>query len=212
MKHFVEAAELYNKAGQPEKAASLYIKLKKWREASELMDNITTPKLLIQLAKAKETEGNYREAESAYERAKDYENVIRVNLTHMDNPEKAKIIIRDKCPTQAACVMMADYLERKGTRNEAIEFLVMAGKREEAFVLAQSYDLMEAYAEILLKVDEKIPEEHMRIAQFFEGRSKYGMAARHYEHANQARRALDLFLQSGETWYPDAVKMIGRVK
>lgn len=108
--------------------------------------------------------------------------------------------------------MMADYLEQKGTRSEAIEFLVMAGKREEAFVMAQSHDLMEAYAEILLKVDEKIPEEHMRIAQFFEGRSKYGMAARHYEHANQARRALDLFLQSGETWYPDAIKMIGRIK
>jgi len=59
MKHFSEAADLYHKAGQPEKAASLYIKLKRWREASDLMDRITTPKLLIQLGKAKETEGSY---------------------------------------------------------------------------------------------------------------------------------------------------------
>lgn len=37
----------------------------------------------------KETGGNYRDAELAYERAKDWENVIRVNLEKMDNYDKA---------------------------------------------------------------------------------------------------------------------------
>lgn len=60
--------------------------------------------------------------------------------------------------------MMADHLEGKGARNEAVEFLVMAGKREDAFVMAQSYDLMETYADYLIKSEEKAPEEHMRIA------------------------------------------------
>lgn len=37
----------------------------------------------------KETEGNYRDAELAYERAKDWENVIRINLEKMNNYDKA---------------------------------------------------------------------------------------------------------------------------
>jgi len=48
------------------------------------------------VAKAKEGEKNYREAEKAYERANDYENIIRLNLDHLDNPEKAKHIFRTK--------------------------------------------------------------------------------------------------------------------
>jgi WD repeat-containing protein 19 len=32
------------------------------------------------VAKAKESENNYKEAESAYERANDWENIIRLNL------------------------------------------------------------------------------------------------------------------------------------
>lgn len=44
------------------------------------MDKITSPAILVMVAKAKEAEKNYREAEKAYERANDYENVIRLNL------------------------------------------------------------------------------------------------------------------------------------
>jgi hypothetical protein len=44
----------------------------------------------VLVAKAKEAEKNYREAEKAYERANDYENIIRLNLEFLDNPEKAE--------------------------------------------------------------------------------------------------------------------------
>lgn len=49
------------------------------------------------VAKAKEAEKLYREAEKAYERANDWENVIRLNLEFLDNPERAKNIFREKC-------------------------------------------------------------------------------------------------------------------
>jgi len=42
------------------------------------------------VAKAKEAEKLYREAEKAYERANDWENIIRLNLECLDNPERAK--------------------------------------------------------------------------------------------------------------------------
>ena len=46
-------------------------------KVGELLKYITSPKLLTQYAKAKEHDGNYKDAAAAYKRAKDYENVIR---------------------------------------------------------------------------------------------------------------------------------------
>lgn len=212
LKHFSEAAQLYHKGGQLEKAASLYIKLKKWKDASDLMDVITTPKLLIQLAKAREVEGNFKEAEAAYEKAGDFENVIKLNLNQLDNPDRAKVLIKSKCPTQTAASLMADYYEKKGQKENALEFLILADKKEDAFVLAQSFDLMEKYADLILQRDEKNTEEHIRIAQFFEGKNKPGKAAMHYEKAGNLQKALQLFTHAGEEFYSAAIKMAARVK
>lgn len=46
-------------------------------KVGELIKHITSPKLLIQYAKAKELDGKYKDAAAAYKRGKDYENVIR---------------------------------------------------------------------------------------------------------------------------------------
>jgi len=212
MKHYSEAAQLYEKGGQPEKAASLYIQLKQWKQAAQLMDLITTPKLLIQLGKAKEMEGTLKEAEEAYEKAGDWESVIRLNLQKLDNPEKAKKAVREKCPTSAAASMVADYFEQKGNRKEALEFLLLADRQEDAFVMAQSFDLMDIYAELVYRRDDRTSEEHLRIAQYFEGKSKFGVAARHYEKAGNPVKALRLFLNSGDAFYSDAIVMLGRLQ
>ena len=60
------------------------------------MEHITSPSILGMMAKAKEASKNYREAEIAYEKANDYENIIRLNLDHLDNPERAKEIFHTK--------------------------------------------------------------------------------------------------------------------
>lgn len=212
MKHYNEAAQLYQRGGQPERAASLYIRLKKWKEANELMDVITTPKLLIQMAKAKEAENAFKDAEEAYEKAGDFENVIRLNLGQIDNPDRAKALIKTKCPTATAASMMADYYEKRGQKENALEFLIMAERKEDAFVLAQSFDLMEKYANLILARDDKNHDEHMRIAQYFEGRNKLGNAARHYEKAGNLQKSLQLYMQAGEEFYSEAIKMAGRAK
>ena len=46
-------------------------------KVGELLKNISSPKLLLQFAKAKELDGKYKDAAAAYKKAKDYENVIR---------------------------------------------------------------------------------------------------------------------------------------
>jgi len=60
--------------------------------------------------------------------------------------------------------MISDYVQNKGAKLESIEFLVLGGKREEAFVLAQSHGEMDEYARIILKVDERNVDEHLKIA------------------------------------------------
>jgi len=63
-----------------EKAASLYIQLKSFKQAGALMSKINSRKILTQYAKSKESEGAYKEAEKFYEKAEDWENVVRLNL------------------------------------------------------------------------------------------------------------------------------------
>lgn len=50
-KHLLEAGQLYEKAGLYEKAASIYISLKLFKQATPLVSKIKSPKLLMQLAK-----------------------------------------------------------------------------------------------------------------------------------------------------------------
>ena len=46
-------------------------------KVGSLLSHVSSPKLHIQYAKAKEADGRYKEAVKAYEAAKDYDNVIR---------------------------------------------------------------------------------------------------------------------------------------
>ena len=60
MKQNNEAAALYEAAGSHDKAAYLYIKLKNWTKIGHLLPHISSPKIQLQYAKAKEAEGQYR--------------------------------------------------------------------------------------------------------------------------------------------------------
>jgi WD repeat-containing protein 19 len=63
------------------------------------------------VAKAKEAEKNFKEAEKAYEKANDWENVIRLNLEHLNNSDKAKHVFREKCQLPQCAQMIAQYCE-----------------------------------------------------------------------------------------------------
>ena len=63
MKQWNEAAKLYQKGGLMEKAVSIYIQIKMFSAAEPLINQITSPTILIMVAKAREAEKNYRAAE-----------------------------------------------------------------------------------------------------------------------------------------------------
>ena len=58
---------LFEKAGAFEKAAEIHINTKNFAQAAPLMNSITTPKLHLLYAQAKEAEGDYIAACQAYE-------------------------------------------------------------------------------------------------------------------------------------------------
>lgn len=101
------------------------------------MDKIKSPGILVLYAKAKEGEGLYTEAEKAYEMAQSWENVVKINMKQLDNFNKAKLVLREKCPTSTIAFMVAKECESKQNWVDAIEFYILAGKKEEAFEIAK---------------------------------------------------------------------------
>ncbi len=125
------------------------------------MNKVKSPKLLMLYAKAKMSENKFKEAEEAFEKAEDWESVVELNLNQLDDIEKAKFVLRNKCQTTKIAAMVAATCDKRGSKAEAVEFLIMAGKKEEAFTLSQTHNEMDAYA---VHMKTFTLEERLRVA------------------------------------------------
>ncbi|CAJ1052137.1 WD repeat-containing protein 19 [Xyrichtys novacula] len=192
MKQFSEAAQLYEKGQYYDKAASVYIRCKNWAKVGELLPHVSSPKIHLQYAKAKEADGKYKEAAQAYESAKDWDNVIRVLLDHLNNPEDAVRIVRETQSIDGAKTVARFFL-RLDDYGSAIHFLVMSQCNDEAFQLAQQHGQMEVYADII--GPEATQEDYQSIALYFEGEKKHLQAGKFFQKCGQYSRALKHFLK-----------------
>ncbi|XP_044536014.1 WD repeat-containing protein 19 [Gracilinanus agilis] len=193
MKQFSEAAQLYEKGQYYDKAASVYIRCKNWAKVGELLPNVSSPKIHLQYAKAKEADGRYKEAVLAYENAKQWNSVIRIYLDHLNNPEKAVRIVRETQSLDGA-KMVARFFLQLGDYGSAIQFLVMSKCNHEAFTLAQQHNQMETYADIIGSTDTT-NEDYQSIALYFEGEKKHLQAGKFFFLSGQYARALKHFLK-----------------
>ena len=148
MKQLGEAALLYESAQYYDKAAHLYIKLKNWTKIGGLLPNISSPKIQLQFAKAKETDGKYKEAVVAYEAARDYDSAVRLFLEKLNDPENAVRIVKQTRSTEGA-KMVARFFIKLGDFSSAIQFLVISHCVDEAFQLAQQHAKMDLFADIV---------------------------------------------------------------
>lgn len=80
-----------------------------FKQAAPIMDKVTSKSIQIKYGKAKESEGAFKEAEEAYEKAEAWEDVVRINLSNFDNLEKPKDILRHKCSTSTVASIVANY-------------------------------------------------------------------------------------------------------
>ncbi|XP_073198367.1 WD repeat-containing protein 19 isoform X2 [Lepidochelys kempii] len=205
MKQFSEAAQLYEKGQYHDKAASVYIRCKNWAKVGELLPCVSSPKIHLQYAKAKEADGRYKEAVVAYENAKQWDNVIRLYLDHLNNPEKAVSIVRETQSLDGA-KMVARFFLQLGDYGSAIQFLVMSKCNNEAFTLAQQHNKMEIYADIIGS-ENTTNEDYQSIALYFEGEKKHFQAGKFFLLCGQYARALKHFLKSPSTEDNMAIEM-----
>ncbi|XP_033108550.1 WD repeat-containing protein 19-like isoform X2 [Anneissia japonica] len=192
MKQYSESAALYEKGAFYDKAASVYIKSKNWNKVGELLPQVNSPKIHIQYAKAKEADGRYKEAAKAYENAKDFDNVIRIQLDHLHNPEEAVRIVRETKSTEGA-KMVARFFQKLNDFSSAIQFLVMSKCNDEAFQLAQQHGQMEVYAEII--GDDATLEDYQSIALHFDNEKSHFLAGKFFLLCSQYKKALQHFLR-----------------
>ncbi|NXH92488.1 WDR19 protein, partial [Edolisoma coerulescens] len=214
MKQFSEAAQLYEKGQYYDKAASVYIRCKNWAKVGELLPHVSSPKIHLQYAKAKEADGRYAEAVIAYEHAKQWDNVIRLYLDHLNNPEKAVDIVRETQSLEGA-KMVARFFLQLGDYGSAIQFLVMSKCNNEAFTLAQQHNKMEIYADIISS-QGTTNEDYQSIALYFETEKKHFQAGKFFLLCGQYGRALRHFMKSPSTEDNLAMEMaietVGRAK
>ncbi|XP_037685531.1 WD repeat-containing protein 19 isoform X2 [Choloepus didactylus] len=204
-KQFSEAAQLYEKGLYYDKAASVYIRCKNWAKVGELLPHVSSPKIHLQYAKAKEADGRYKEAVVAYENAKQWNSVIRIYLDHLNNPEKAVNIVRETQSLDGA-KMVARFFLQLGDYGSAIQFLVMSKCNNEAFTLAQQHNKMEIYADIIGS-EGTTNEDYQSIALYFEGEKKHFQAGKFFLLCGQYSRALKHFLKCPSSEDSVAIEM-----
>jgi len=209
MRQYSEAAELYKMANQIEKAAYMYLKTKAMDKLEALMDQITAPKLLAQFAKAMESQRRYKEAAAAYERANDVDNVIRVCLKHLDQPQKAFELAR-KTNSSNGASMVATYCMSNGDFELAIEFLLVANLDQKAFERAHVHNKMDIYAAALGEKGSE--EQYLKVANYYEENKKFALAGHNYARCQRHVKAMRLFLRCGEDEIESAIAVVKAAK
>lgn len=145
-----EAAELFMKANDFERAANILLQARNFEAAGAIMDKVSSPMLLVAYAKAEEQAGRYDKAVVAFKRAKATDDVVRVYLERMDRLDEAAALARETRSTAAATMVAAHMADLDDTRG-AIEFQLLAGRPDEAFELAASSSNMDIYTEVIAK-------------------------------------------------------------
>ena len=207
MRQLPDAARLYERGEAIEKAAAVYIQCKDFVSATPLMKRVKSAKLHGQYAKAKEAVKDYKAAIVAYEAAKDMDAVVRIYLDHLDNPELAFAIVRSTSSANAA-QMVASYCRVKGNWAGAIEFLLLAKRGDEAFMLAEKHDEMAVYADAIK--DKGSGSEYIKIAKYYEEKAEWGKAGDFLAMCGKYHHALKLFLKCGEKEIDKAIEVVGK--
>lgn len=180
-----DAALLYEKGKSHDKAAMCYIKLRNWPKVGELIPMVTSNKILLQYAKAKEQEASFEEAANAYMLGKDYDSVIRLQLDYLNNPEAAVELVQESKSIEGA-KLVAKFFQRLNDFPSAIRFLVLSRCHDEAFELARRHGKLQLYGEVLvnsMSPDDLRSQDFRSLALHFESERNFLLAGKYYYHS-----------------------------
>ena len=170
-----------------------------------ILPQISSPKIQLQYAKAKEADGKFKDAVQAYEHARDYDSAVssidllslrhhnilplqvRLYLDKLNDPENAVRIVKQTRSNEGA-KMVARFFLKLGDFSSAIQFLVISKCVDEAFQLAQQHAKMDLFADIVGA--DATPEDYHSIAVYFETERNQLQAGRFYHRAGEHSKAL----------------------
>lgn len=199
-KQLNDAAVLYEKSQYFDRAAQAYIKLKNWQKVGELISNVTSNKILLQFAKAKEQDGSFEEAANAYMMGKDYDSVIRLQLEYLNNPEAAVELVQETKSIEGA-KLVARFFQRLNDFPSAIRFLVLSRCHDEAFELARRHGKLQLYGEVLvnsMSADDLRPQDFRSLALYFENERNSLLAGKYYFHSKDYDKAMKHLLKAAK--------------
>jgi WD repeat-containing protein 19 len=99
------------------------------------LDRIQDNDIYVDYARAQEEQGKFSEAASAYEKAKSFDNAIRLYLQKLNRMNEATELAR-KTRSKASALMLCEFFRNKGEFNTALEFMLIAGLLEDSFQFA----------------------------------------------------------------------------
>eukprot|EP01063_Lacrimia_lanifica_P024005 TRINITY_DN3196_c0_g2_i1.p1 TRINITY_DN3196_c0_g2~~TRINITY_DN3196_c0_g2_i1.p1 ORF type:complete len:1456 (+),score=570.56 TRINITY_DN3196_c0_g2_i1:76-4443(+) len=194
LKQWTEAAQLYEKAELYDQAAQLYIcKSKNLKAAANLMPLITSNKIQGLYGAAKEKEKDYPAAKKAYALAEDWDNVVRLLVSHLNDISSAYDVVRRTKSAEAAA-LVAKHCKKDGNPETAIEFLLLAKKTDEAFELASSNEKLHVFASIL--GDSGSNEDYTNLAKHYEKKKNFDLAGDYYKRCTRYDQALHRYLDA----------------
>ncbi|KAM9841106.1 WD repeat-containing protein 19-like [Aulostomus maculatus] len=191
-----QAAQLYEMGQYYDQAALVYIQCKDWAKVGELLPHVSSLKTHQRYAKAMEANGKYKVAAQAYKRAEDWDNLTRILLDHLNNPEAAVHVVRQTKSKEGAKMVARVFLLRKNY-DSAIRILVLCQCNDEAFKLAQQHRQVEVFAEIIGA--EATQDDYGNIARYFEAEKNHLQAGYYFHLGEQYRGALENLLMCDST-------------
>ncbi|KEG13410.1 putative WD40 repeat protein [Trypanosoma grayi] len=219
IKQYEEAAHLYEKASDFERAAKIYIvEARNLKAASRVIPKITSRNIIGMFAKGKENEGAFKEAEKAYTQAEDWDNVVRIKVEKLNDLHGAYMIVR-QTRSAAAAAVVANMCKKRNEFGSAVEFFVLAKSFQDAFELAKENNCMSTLESALLSqiqlTDGVAPAanqtEFAMIAHYYEQSNKPGQAGLFYHIAGDFPLALKNYLEAGEPEdIEKAIQVVGK--
>ncbi|KAM9842899.1 LOW QUALITY PROTEIN: WD repeat-containing protein 19-like [Aulostomus maculatus] len=187
MRQLSEAAQLYEIGQYYDEAALVYM-LQDWEKVGELLPHVSSLRTHQRYAKAMEVDGKYKVAAQAYKHAQDWDNLTRILLDHLNNPEAAVHTVRQTKSKEGAKMVARFFLQLKNY-NSAIRILVLCQCNDEAFQLAQQHR----------RVEEGTQDDYKNIALYLEAEKKHLQAAFFFQKCEQYRGALENLLKCAPT-------------
>ena len=195
---WLEIGNIFEQCSDFHSAAEAYINGKFYGNMTKILSEVKSSHVLLNYARAKESDGNYVEASEAYNKAGDVVSVVRIYLGKLGKAKEAgEIALASK--SVEACKLVAKYFQKSGLHEKAISFLVYSGNGQEAFKIAKEMGSSEGMVEYAKALGgDNAPEEQLNlIADHFCENGSFLEAGRFYIKAKVYNRGISMLLKDG---------------